>query len=275
MAACGSSDDHSGEDSPADVDADRADLDGAVAPLDAAPADAPAPDADSPDAATIDAAQADAGGATLPTGLPQVTWEGQPWAVDTSGENGGFPLFAGGEVTLTPNMNDRGSVIIYERAVVPPFTVNFEYQITDTDGCAQPACQYNSADGIAFFFAKDTSRYLVESPPTGGGRGVIADGTGVTLSFEIYAGNKLTLRGPTGTSLTSVATVVYTGDTWRQGKIIVTASTLLLFLDGSMTPTLSYTSPTAWDTTFQWLGFGGGTGGAAAEQKLRAVKVID
>lgn len=264
------------------------------APWDARPAEPAPPDAvaDSapPDAAT-DSVPPDAATDSVPPDAvadsvpPDVVadstaadqWPSSPllfdlagWTYHANGNNvPGHPQVTNtATTTLIPdNCYQAGAAVLSTLDPLPPFAVEFEFSIYDDDG----GPVYNSADGIAFMFAKDRGAY--GTPPSGSARGVISDGIGYAVHFSIWGTRQVILTDGLGTPLQTNASPtvasVYTDGQWQPVRVEVRSSSVQVLYDG----VLIIDQAISVGTIHRAFGFGAGTGDADGEHRIRNVRL--
>ena len=149
-----------------------------------------------------------------------------------------------------------------------PFAVAFEYSIYDDDGGVNNI--YNSADGIAFMFAKNAVKY--ENPPVGSDCGFIKDGTGYGVFLTTYESRRIVVRDGKGNLMTDKwDNAIYTHGKWRKVKIVVEANRIDVYVDEKSKPIIRHEYK--WDATYNRIGFAAATGGADSKHEIRNVLI--
>ncbi|MEX2665615.1 lectin-like domain-containing protein [Candidatus Uabimicrobium amorphum] len=202
-------------------------------------------------------------------------WEGKDtifndknWSYHQT-NNDSYPVGDGNTVILTPD--DRGGaagVVWYKKEVKVPFAVAFEYSIYDDDGGRNKV--YNSADGIAFMFAKNAANY--DKPPVGSDCGFVKDGTGYGVFFTTYENRRIVVRDGKGDLITDKwDRGIYTHGKWRKVKIVVYADRIEVYVDGKGKPIVRYNRK--WNSKHNRIGFAAATGGADSKHEIRNVLI--
>lgn len=182
--------------------------------------------------------------------------------------NPGYPKYGTmSEIDLVPD--DRGSasaVAFLKERLLPPYSVQFEYYIWDNDGSTTNLT--TTGDGIVVMLNKNQAAY--GTPPAGGARGFINDGTGYGVNFNLFGTRRVYL---TDGSLNQLATadnpLVYTGGAWVTAKVDVGVSSIAV----SINNVLQFTWSGAVNQAYAGLAFGAATGGADADQRVRNVQI--
>lgn len=179
-----------------------------------------------------------------------------------------YPQYIDKIITLTPDdTKNQGAVMWWKSQWKPPFQVSFEYSIWDDDGDVKNL--WNSADGIVMMFCKNKKDY--PTPPSGGMRGFVEDGTGYGVHIATYGYDRgMLLKNGKGVTLDSYPeNEVYTDGNWRKVTVEVGENKIRVRLDGDLA--LFWEGEI--DDEYGGFGFGAGTGGADSEHRLRNIVV--
>ncbi len=172
-----------------------------------------------------------------------------------------------GALQLTPALNDKVGTLWMKQELTPPFTVTFEFQITNPS---------NAADGLVFMFNKQKNNV----PVTGGGLG-FETGNGYGVEFDTWrnewdpSGRHMTLfknnpdhRIP-GTNLFQSETSNIANGSWHSAKIEVTSTSVKAYLDTVLK--LNWTGTL--DNTYKGIGFAASTGGSNSRHSIDNVVI--
>ncbi|MET4693495.1 hypothetical protein [Endozoicomonas lisbonensis] len=163
------------------------------------------------------------------------------------------------EMLLIPdNQYQTGVAAAISSPVKPPFEVTFSYSTWDDDGSEWAI--WNSADGLAFFFLKDTSDY--GTPPDGDSLGLKQEGDGYAVLFKLYGSRSISLTGQNNRLLDwDRFRKAYSQRQWIPVKVAVTKDRIRVYANNQ--PVLNHHADL--HTRYSGLGFSAGTGAADAE----------
>ncbi len=197
--------------------------------------------------------------------------------VNTASDN--YPIFNNGEIILTEDkMKNAGAVVFSDKKVTPPFEVNFEYNIYNKEGAYGYSWEDEPADGLVFMFMKNKNAYKNIEVPSGSHRGFLYDSTGYGVHFATFRKNAIILtdgKDDYGLAdsrdlvISNYLAPIYSHDKWRRVKIMVEKDRVRVYYEGVEV----FTKLMTVDTTYPYIGFGAGNGGADSRHSIRNIWV--
>ena len=181
---------------------------------------------------------------------------------------------SGGYELLPDNMYSSATIQFFSKpADIDKITaISFEYMTCDDDGDGSTR---NHADGVAVVLGQDPSIYSDSAMQAGGGLGVItgSGGNGISIRFNTYDMENITVRDSYGTIKNQSWLSTYTSCNWSAVTISISGNELIVVKDGIEVLSATLTQAEVDAISQYQIGFSATTGGADSAHKIRNVFV--